>query len=781
MRSNKVHHPGNFLFAHAVRKGALLVGRERMRTRVGDHGDGVFELSVSARRWQPAQTLVPLIPPGERSAGSALGWGSGATLKLRSGRRSLLEGSFGVCGSAWMLRLRPEPGDLFYGMGEKWGSFEKSGQHTRFYNTDVWSEFHSAKVVEARVDPTYASIPYLIVKRRGVYVGLLIHTSFPSFMATNPPLVKRYSTRPNTPKAATLFLGADDGAPSVYVIIGPDLAALTRKLQKLCGTTPRPPLWALGHHQCRWGYQSEADLLGLEAGFKRRRIPNDGLWLDIDYMDGFRVFTVSQEHFPDVRHTLGRLRGLGQRVVAILDPGVKREPGFSVYDSGRRGKHFCVTEEGREFTGIVWPGETAFPDFANRGTRRWWAAQVARFARLGFSGFWLDMNDPSTGQVEPGPMRFERGTLRHEAFRNEYALGMAIASHAGVSKAAPRARPFLLTRSASTCISRYAAVWTGDNYSNEAHLKASIPTTLNLALSSVPFNAPDVPGFGGDADDDLMARWYKAAFLFPFLRNHSCTGTRPQEPWAFSAKTTRIVRDCIRSRYKLLPYLYQLFVKQEREGEAVLRPLFYDFEHSQRLPLERVDDQFMVGPALMQAPLLERDQRSRRVVLPKGGWYALHAGRWLEGGRLVREKERFDTTPLYAREGFVVPMQVGMRSSNENDLSSVELHVFLHARSRRTARMSYEFDDGETTAYRSGATSSFSVIARSKGTTLEVTLKDLAMGYGPARIRIVAYDDFDALVVRGAERPPADRLAAKRTKLLGATAKVRVSRDFDVY
>jgi alpha-glucosidase len=778
MRSNKLHHPDNFRFADAVDDATMHIGRQRVRTRVRDHGDGVFELTMRSRRWSPPSTLEKLNPPAGGAKGYSLGWDSQATLTLRGARRTLLEARFGVCGKAWMLRLQPEARDRFYGMGEKWGSLEKSQQHVRFYNTDVWTEFHAAQILEARIDPTYASIPYLVLKRRGVYVGILIHTSFPAFMATNPPLVKRYGTDPRASETSACFVGADDGSPSLWVLVGPDLGSLTRKLQKLCGTTPRPPLWALGHQQCRWGYRSEADLSSLEKQFRSHRIPNDGLWLDIDYMDGFRVFTVRKKHFRNVEKTLQRLRAAGQRVVPILDPGVKKEPGFRIYDEGRRGKHFCLTEEGSEFTGIVWPGETVFPDFATQRTRRWWAACVERFARLGFSGFWLDMNDPSTGQVEPSPMRFDQGRLPHQAFRNEYALGMAIASHQGLSKAAPSMRPFLVTRSASTSISRYAAVWTGDNYSNETHLKASIPTSLNLALSGVPFNAPDVPGFGGDADDDLMVRWYKTAFLFPFLRNHSCTGTRSQEPWAFTAHTTRRVRDCIRSRYKLLPYLYQLFVAQERDGEALLRPLFYDFASTPKLPLDHVDDQFMVGPALMQAPLLERAKKARSVVLPKGHWYALHTGHWLNGGRVLREAEQPNTTPVYAREAHVVPMQVGERATNESNLAQIELHVFLRTKSRATAIASYEFDDGETTRYRSGKTSRFVVRARARRRQLEITFAEQAMGLGPARVRIVAYDDFDELVVLGLKRSVPVRLRPGRTKFLGSTVRVRNSGEF---
>jgi alpha-glucosidase len=229
-----------------------------------------------------------------------------------------------------------------------------------------------------------------------------------------------------------------------------------------------------------------------------------------------------------------------------------------------------------------------------------------------------------------------------------------------------------------------------------------------------------------------------------------------------------------------LPYLYQLFVAQERDGEAVLRPLFYDFASRPRLALDHVDDQFMVGPALMQAPLLERARRRRGVVLPRGGWYALHSGRWLDGGRSLREVDHPSTTPLYAREGHIVPMQPGRRTTNQNDLSRVELHVFLRKKSRRGFVTSYEFDDGESFAYRTGVCSRFVARARVRGQTLELSLSQVFMGYRPARVRIVAYDDFARVVVNGVARPPPVRLLRGSWKFMGRPLQVWISRDFDV-
>ena len=212
------------------------------------------------------------------------------------------------------------------------------------------------------------------------------------------------------------------------------------------------------------------------------------------------------------------MKKLGRKVIPIIDPGVKFERGYSVYESGHRAKAFCENPQGREYVGLVWPGETVFPDFSLKPARDWWAKQVRDFASLGIQGAWLDMNDPSTGPADNGDMLFDHGRKTHDTYHNQYALGMAMASRQGFLEAHPDERTFMLCRSGSTGSNRYTAIWTGDNYSNYHHLKNSIATTLNLALSGIPFNGPDAGGFGGDTFPELIRDWYKAGFLFPVMR-----------------------------------------------------------------------------------------------------------------------------------------------------------------------------------------------------------------------------------------------------------------------
>ncbi len=801
---HKVPHPDNFVFIERVRDGRGAAGHEDLDVSIEDFGGDVFRLEVRSPRWPKSQSQAGLSPEKGPESHFHLELDREGALTLaprataRKGRKkgeprgraqaSLVgrpKESFGICENGWLLKLVQEKSDRFFGMGEKWGPLEKSGIRTKFWNTDVWADFPPGAIEAASVDPPYASVPYLIVARGGTFFGILVDDPYPVFMATNP-LVDLQAQSPSpglAPDDDALCIGAADGLPVLYFLVGPTLHELTQKLQRLCGTTPRPPLWALGHHQSRWGYASARDLEELDERFEEHDVPCDGLWLDIDYMDSFKVFTLDEGHFPDPEAALFRLRERGRRVVAILDPGVKVDEGYPVYEQGLAGGHFCLTAEGKPFAGFVWPGRCHFPDFSRKGARDWWASHVSALAARGFDGFWIDMNDPSVGPVELSAMRFDHGRASHESYHNQYGLGMAEATRQGLLDARPSSRPFVLTRSAFTGISRSAAVWTGDNLSNWAHLRASLPISLNLALSGVPFNAPDVPGFGGDATDELCVRWYQACFLFPFLRNHSVKGSRRQEPWAFSEQTLAEVRHYVRLRYRLTPYLYQLFVEQERSGAAILRPSFFD---SRDPELSIREDQFLVGPALLQAPVLEPAPSeeenvavTRNVELPEGDWFCARTGEWLSGKQDFRVSVTRSETPLYARAGSLVPLLGEGASQQARTLASVELHAFVRAGER--AELTYEYDDGESFAYRRGAYRRYRLTVEQREKTLYFTAREesgaLTEAVPALRVCVVAYGHATSVIA-----PNGDRFSLEPSseQLTGPTLAAQRSAYFDV-
>lgn len=739
MHLNKFHHPYNFVAPDAVAgDGRLRFGGRRVRLDCTDCGDEVFRCEVDGPGWRRSHSLAGLTPPRGGGSRSSLGLERGALVLRGRDGEELLASPRGrplmVHGDGWLLPFVPQEGLRFFGMGEKNLGWEKRVLRTKFWNVDVWGDFNMAVVREAANDPTYVSIPYLAVKRGDTWIGLLVENPDAVFMGLPNP-AERADDCFFRAAEPTFYLGSPFGKPVVWMIVGASLAELTRKLQRLCGPTPLPPLWALGHQQCRWGYREAKDLRALARGFRRHGIPDDGLWLDIDYMDRFEVFTWDPKLWRD---PAAEIRAVGHPVVPILDPGVKIAPGYHAYESGLRAGIFCQTAEGRPYTGFVWPGPTHFPDFIIPAGRRWWSAQVARWARAsGVAGAWLDMNDPAVGTAELDPMRFDRGRLPHHVHHNQYALGMAMASRAGFLAAFPDRRPFLLTRSASTGVSRYSAVWTGDNCANWKHLQGSIAVSLGLAISGVPFNGPDVPGFGGDPGPELAVAWYKAGFLFPFFRNHSDMWAKPKEPWAFGAAAREEIARCIRLRYKLLPYIYNLWIDQEERGEAVMRPLCYDDADGPGQDLAAVGDQFLCGPALLHAPVLHPETDRRRVVLPPGWWFGLHDGRWVRGGRTVVARQGRRGTPLYVRDGSLVAMRPGMPERSGGDLAEVELHAFI--RPGGSAAAVYRWDDGATFAYRRGGRSQVAVEVALRGQVAQCRLHPGVLGAGGGTLRLVVH------------------------------------------
>ncbi len=777
MYFRKFPHPSNFDYISNVRPGgAARAGRTALRTRAVRHAGDLIHLQV-AGPWPRNPSIAGLTPPPR------VPWSRGAiraamdrtfalTLRSADGDTILSAPSgraFGVSGTGSIFLFGLEEGDRFYGMGEKMLGLELSGKQSKFWNTDVFADFHWKEVFDDRPDPYYASIPYLILRRGRHWVGLLLDNPHAAFIATGANVKIGGGQMDLGAPQRMIALGSENGAADLYILAADSLAALTRKFQGLVGRTPLPPAWALGYHQCRWGYQSVEDLRDLDRQFRRNGIPCDGLWLDIDYMQAFKVFTFNRARFPGVKTAFAALERRGRKVIPILDPGVKQEPGYAAYDDGRKHDIFCRNPQGREFVGQVWPGDTVFPDFSLPDGRAWWARWVRNFAAPGIRGAWIDMNDPSTGVVQNDAMRFQRGRAGHDVFHNQYALGMAIATRAGFAAAHPGRRPFVISRSGATGIGKYAAIWTGDNCANYHYLRASIPCSLNLSLSGVPFNGPDIGGFAGDTTAQLLRDWQKACFLFPFCRNHSAAGTRRQEPWAFDPLTLRTLRHYIRLRYKLRPYLYNLFIRHAETGDAILRPLFYDFDSPPGLPLDRVDDQFMIGPALLQAPVLDEKIRSRALVLPgPAAWWSALDGRWVAGPRRVNAAPSEEQTPLYVRDGSIVPMAPGEPKDNRWNPLAIEAHIFLRNRPGNQAVYTYACDDGDTLAYEAGQRSAVRLTARVERGALDVETETLADGYGAGRIRLALYDTFRRVTFNG--KPAKVKRAVWR--LCGATQRV---------
>ena len=755
---SKYFNPHNFTFAEGMEGGNLRVADETFAVEAVGSDDDVYHIRiVNPAKWPQdhsrSRLTLPANPsPGLRGRHTHLDLGPDGGFALRAGLGraflSTLHGAaFGISGQAWIFQFRQRPDMQFFGMGEKSTPFEKSDRSHRFWNTDVWADHGVAKARDQLYDPDYLSVPYVIIKRGNTYAGVLLDNPFASVISISPRLNVANQMMAQEHTHPFIYMGSENGPPSLYLLFGPSLAELTIKLQKLVGRTPLPPLWSLGHHQCRWGYRGAKDLFWLADNFDRLEYPNDGLWLDIDYMRGYRVFTYEPKHFGDPGKDMQAVQDRGYKVVPILDPGVKKEPGYPVYESGRAADAYCKNHAGSDFTGVVWPGYTVFPDFSLERTREWWASLVAEFAGTGPDAVWLDMNDPSTGSVDPSAMLFDGGRAPHDAYHNQYASLMAEATHQGLLKARPDKRPFLLSRSGFTGSQKFTAHWTGDNWSNYHHLHMSIGKSLNLALSGVPFNGGDVGGFGGNCKESLLVDWYKAGFLFPFLRNHCMRTSHHQEPWVFSSEAMAVTRRFVRLRYKLLPYLYNLFIRQADAGEAILRPLFHDFLDSKKLPLAHVNDQFLVGPSIMQAPFTVEGAEDREVTLPAARWWRADQPGWVEGPIKTRLRKRAASTPIFLREGAILPMQPGTPKDNRKELRDIELLLILPLDFRGKTLYEYSCDDGESFGYLEGIRSTYRIEAEVRRGGLILDIRPQSERFGKVRFTPVTVEKFPELVV----------------------------------
>ncbi|TFF96795.1 DUF4968 domain-containing protein [Candidatus Thorarchaeota archaeon] len=560
---------------------------------------------------------------------------------------------------AFRCPMRMTEGEHFYGLGEKTGGLDKRGKHYEMWNVD--DPHH-----DAGSDPLYQSVPFFIVLKYGKAHGIFLDNSHRTSFDFGQRDREEY------------FFAAEGGPVDYYVILGPRLSEVIEGYCQLTGYPHFVPRWALGYQQSRWmEYESEKDILEVAQELRSREIPCDAVVLDIDYMDEYKIFTWDPEIFPNPKEFVDKLDSMNLRLMAIIDPGVKLEEGYDVYEEGLKNDYFLRERDGDLYVGLVWPGETVFPDFSRPEVRRWFGSFYERFAEIGVSSSsWIDMNEPSNC-IYPG-LREEysmEGVVTPEGdpweprFRNVYGLLMSAAVYHGLRRAYPEERPFVLTRSGFSGYQRYASTWTGDNQSQWEYLWLSIPMLLNLGLSGIPFCGADVGGFTGDVTAELLARWYQVGCFYPFFRNHSRIHTSRQEPWCFGEEVEGIAREYISLRYKLLRYLYSLAWRASLTGEPIMRPLVFEFQDDSATYGE--DTQFMIGPFLLVAPVLEESAGSRDIYLPAGVWYDFWTGESISGPRTLSIKAGLEKLPIYVREGAIIPVGQPIQFADEDqgDLS----------------------------------------------------------------------------------------------------------------
>lgn len=563
--------------------------------------------------------------------------------------------------------LRVPKGTSLYGGGEVTGSLLRNGKTIKLWNTD------SGAYGVDNGTRLYQSHPWIMgVREDGTAFGILFDTTWKATLSCTDDKIELRS----------------EGLPfRVFIIDRESPQAVVRGLAELTGTMPMIPKWALGYHQCRFSYQPDSRVIEVADTFRYKRIPCDAIWMDIDYMDGFRIFTFNPEKFPNPKAVNRDLHLRGFHSTWMIDPGAKVDPDYFVYKSGTENDVWVKTAKGENFHGDAWPGAAAFPDFTYPKAQKWWAGLYKAFLAQGVDGVWNDVNEPQINDtpnktmpednIHRGGGDLPQGT--HLQYHNVYGMLMVRSSREGMLSARPDKRPFILTRSNFLGGQRYAATWTGDNGSTWEHMKLSIPMSLTLGLSGQPISGADIGGFLFNANGDLFGNWIGFGAFYPFSRGHACAGTNNKEPWAFGPEVEKASRIAIERRYILLPYFYTLMHEAATDGMPIMRPAF--FADPKDLSLRAEEQYFLVGDNLMVVPAFVE-----KANYPKGIWRELSL---VDGDKTDKYQAN-----LKIRGGAIIPTGKVIQNTTEESLDPLTLIVCLDENGKAQGELYWDAGDG---------------------------------------------------------------------------------------
>ncbi len=571
------------------------------------------------------------------------------------------------------------PGESFYGLGDKPTDFNLRGKRLQNWNSDTYS-------FAKHQDPLYRSIPFYLSLNKGVAHGIFMDNTFKT----------HFDFAQEDPGKTSFW--ADGGELQYYYIHGPHMMDVVKRYHTLTGTHKLPPLWALGYHQCRWSYYPESKLKDLADNFRKRKIPCDALYLDIDYMDGYRCFTWNKKYFPNPKKMIKELSDDGFKTVVIIDPGIKVDNNYWVFKEGKDNKYFCRRSDDYFMEGHVWPGRCQFPDFTNPDVRQWWGTLFKDLVEVGVAGVWNDMNEPAVfgSGTFPDDVRHNYDGYRgsHRKAHNVYGMQMVRATYDGLKLLQKNKRPFTITRAGYAGVQRYSSVWTGDNVATWEHLKLGSLQMQRLSVSGIPFAGTDIGGFSGEPSGELFTRWIQLGVFSPFMRAHSAGDTAEREPWSFGPELEAINKKFIELRYKLLPYIYSAFWEHHRYGFPILRPVVMIEQDNETNHFR--EDEFTFGDKILVCPVLNEGATSRTVYLPKGQWFNYWTHESLEGGKEHLVEAPLDSMPIFVKAGSVIPEFPVMQHTNEFEVEELMFQIYY---SDYEVNSFYFEDHGDTFAY----------------------------------------------------------------------------------
>ena len=507
----------------------------------------------------------------------------------------------------------------------------------------------------------------------------------------------------------------------LYVITGESAYDVVKQFRKIIGTSYIAPKYAFGFGQSRWGYKTAEDIERVVRGYRDHQLPIDMVYLDIDYMQDYKDFTVNAERFPAFEQFVQKMKEEKIHLIPIIDAGVKIEKGYEIYEEGLEKGYFCKREDGSAFVAAVWPGWTHFPDVLSPDARAWFGGKYELLTSLGIDGFWNDMNEPAIFYSEEGiralnqavsdhvktfgadamvdnpdaipfeargileriqnnPEDYKRfyhnvnGTMvRHDLVHNLYGYNMTRAAGEALRKIAPDKNMLLFSRSSYIGMHRYGGIWTGDNQSWWSHILLNLKMLPSLNMCGFLYTGADLGGFGADTTRDLLLRWLALGVFTPLMRNHTALGTREQECYQF--EQIEDFRHVVGVRYRLIPYLYSVYVKAAERGEMYFRPLGFDFPNDRRAV--ETEDQLLLGDEAMIAPIYTQNVSGRTVYLPEEMKFV----KFMPDGTIYEEilpqgthyvEVALNEVPLFIRKGKCIPVVEAAQSVEAIDLETVK-------------------------------------------------------------------------------------------------------------
>ena len=539
-----------------------------------------------------------------------------------------------------------------------------------------------------------------------------------------------------------------DGEYNLYIIKEDTEVKVTKEFRKLIGQSYVPPKWAFGYQQSRWSYKDENEVRELAKTFRDKEIPIDCIYLDIDYMERFKNFTLNNESFPNFEELVLDMKKEGIKLIPIIDAGCKIEEGYDIYEEGIENGYYCKDKDGNPFVAAVWPGQVHFPDFLDKDVRLWFGNKYKFLVDKGIEGFWNDMNEPAIFYSEQGLKKaFEKideskgknldiysffelkdtilglsnshndynsfyhnvdgKQIKHNDIHNLYGYNMTKSAAEGLESIDANKRFLLFSRASAIGAHRYGGIWTGDNTSLWEHLEMNVKMMPGLNMCGYMYTGADTGGFGGNCTSDLLTRWMQFSIFTPLLRNHSAMGTRKQEPFAYDENTENSVKNLIDLRYALVPYIYSEFMKGTLNDEMMFEPLSFRYND---LTSRGIEDQLLMGDSIMLAPICKQNAKGRYVYLPEEMLMLkikslddIEMKVMAQGHHYC--EANLDEFVIFIKKNKLLPL--GMTAKSVENIKNEKIKVIAFVDKKSTYEL-YD-DDGVTMGYKLGKTNNLTI------------------------------------------------------------------------